>query len=239
MALDTLDRIVGEERDGGWGLPGRTVVADFGYGDSGEFRLGLPERGLRYVIAAKGATSGAYPSNTVPVAPRYTGQDRPPTPRLPRRPDLASLAVAARRRALHRVAWAHPTAAMCSRSPAFRVRPANRTIPRASDGSLPDCWLIAESPPANRTQRQLAVQTACRHTTSRPGPPGKDPKRRADYLVCAEYEDLPTPHHDYRAGPVTSRAVQAGAGWQATNWSLYPFGPPSPRPGVPFPWSTL
>src|SRR5258708_25746554 len=30
---------------------------------------------------------------------------------------------------------------------AIRVRPANRDIPRAGDGSLPDCWLLAEWPP--------------------------------------------------------------------------------------------
>ena len=30
---------------------------------------------------------------------------------------------------------------------AIRVRPANRGIPRADDGSLPECWLLAEWPP--------------------------------------------------------------------------------------------
>ena len=29
---------------------------------------------------------------------------------------------------------------------AIRVRPANRDIPRGEDGSLPDCWLLAEWP---------------------------------------------------------------------------------------------
>jgi hypothetical protein len=28
-----------------------------------------------------------------------------------------------------------------------RVRPANRNIPRNADGSLPECWLIAQWPP--------------------------------------------------------------------------------------------
>jgi SRSO17 transposase len=36
---------------------------------------------------------------------------------------------------------------MRSRFTALRVRPANRDIPRATDGSLPECWLIAEWPP--------------------------------------------------------------------------------------------
>ena len=41
----------------------------------------------------------------------------------------------------------NPDAAMTSRFLAIRVRPANRDIPRAADGSLPECWLLAEWPP--------------------------------------------------------------------------------------------
>jgi SRSO17 transposase len=41
----------------------------------------------------------------------------------------------------------NPTAKMRSRFMALRVRPANRDIPRASDGGLPECWLLAEWPP--------------------------------------------------------------------------------------------
>ena len=39
---------------------------------------------------------------------------------------------------------------MTSHFLAIRVRPANRDIPRAADGSLPDCWLLAEWPPRRR-----------------------------------------------------------------------------------------
>jgi SRSO17 transposase len=41
----------------------------------------------------------------------------------------------------------NPTAAMTSHFLAIRVRPASRRIPRADDGSLPECWLLAEWPP--------------------------------------------------------------------------------------------
>lgn len=41
----------------------------------------------------------------------------------------------------------NPTARMRSRFLALRVRPANRDIPRDLDGSLPECWLLAEWPP--------------------------------------------------------------------------------------------
>ncbi|MCU1662006.1 MAG: family transposase [Pseudonocardia sp.] len=155
LALDMLDRVLTAERDGGWGLPGRTVVADAGYGDSTEFRLGLAHRDLPYVLAVKGTTS-AYPGDAAPTAPPYAGRGRPPVPRYRDDPDsLTGLAVAAGRRALRRVTWRHgsrrnarnPTAAMRSRFMALRVRPANRDIPRHPDGSVPECWLIVEWPP--------------------------------------------------------------------------------------------
>ena len=155
LALDMLDRILAEERDGGWGLPERTVVADAGYGDATEFRLGLAERGLRYVVAVK-ATTSAYPADAAPSAPPYSGRGRPPTPRYRDDPtNLAGLAATAGRPALRRITWRHgsrrntrnPTAAMRSRFMALRVRPANRDIPRGPDGTLPECWLIAEWPP--------------------------------------------------------------------------------------------
>ena len=163
LALDMLDQITGATEasgdgsgDGsGWGLPGRTTVADAGYGDVTEFRLGLQARGLPYVVAVKPTTS-AYPADAVPTAPAYCGRGRPPTPRYRDNPtNLAELALGAGRGALHRVTWRHgsrksarnPTAAMRSRFLALRVRPANREIPRNTDGTLPECWLIAEWPP--------------------------------------------------------------------------------------------
>jgi SRSO17 transposase len=155
LALDMLDEVFGEPAGGGWGLPARPVVGDAGYGDATEFRLGLAARGLSYVVAVKGTTS-AYPVDAVPTAPAYRGRGRPPTPRYRDEPtSLVGLAVAAGRRSLHQVTWRHgsrmnarnPTAAMRSRFIALRVRPANRDIPRNPDGSLDECWLIAEWPP--------------------------------------------------------------------------------------------
>jgi SRSO17 transposase len=159
LALDMLDQILGPEHGteptGGWGLAKLPVVSDSGYGDITEFRLGLHERGLGYVVAVKPTTS-AYPADAVPTAPTYTGRGRPPLPRYRDEPtNLAGLALAAGRGALRRVTWRHgsrknahnPTAAMRSRFLALRVRPANREIPRHPDGGLPECWLIAEWPP--------------------------------------------------------------------------------------------
>jgi len=160
LALDMLDQITEEQQPdeserGGWGLPDLPVVADAGYGDITEFRLGLTERNLPYVVAVKGTTS-AYSADAAPTAPTYTGRGRPPVPRYRDDPtNLAALATAAGRGALRRVTWRHgsrknarnPTAAMASRFLTLRVRPANRDIPRTPDGALPACWLIAEWPP--------------------------------------------------------------------------------------------
>ena len=107
------------------------------------------------MVAVKGTTS-AYPVDAVPTAPAYSGRGRPPKPRYRDDPaNLAQLALAADRDALQHITWRHgsrknpanPTAAMSSHFLATRVRPANHEIPRNTDGSLPDCWLIAEWPP--------------------------------------------------------------------------------------------
>ena len=155
LALDMLDEIIAGEGDGGWGLPTRPVVADAGYGDATGFRLGVESRGLSYVLAVKPTTS-AYPLEARPETVSYRGRGRPPVSRYREAPaNLKSLVIAAGRAAGRRVTWRHGskktttnrTAAMRSRFLSLRVRPANRDIPRAGDGSLPECWLIAEWPP--------------------------------------------------------------------------------------------
>ena len=143
----------------GWGLPRLPVVADAGYGDVTGFRLGLEERDLQYVVAVKSTTS-AYPAAAAPTAPSYNGRGRPTKPRYRDDPtNLAALARAAGRGARQHLTWRHgsrkdpdnPTAAMRSYFLALRVRPANDDIPRSTDGSLPECWLLAEWPD-NKTE---------------------------------------------------------------------------------------
>jgi SRSO17 transposase len=150
LALDMLDEVTGE-----WGLARRPVVADAGYGDATEFRLGLADRGLVYVLAVS-PTATAHPGDAMPVRPVWMGNGRPPGPRYPDKPvDLKTLVMDAGRARGRFVVWRHgskksadnPTASMRSRFLALRVRPANRNIPRGTDGSLPECWLLAEWPP--------------------------------------------------------------------------------------------
>jgi len=161
LALDMIGEMTGP---GGWGVleqitaTGRArpvAVADAGYGDSTAFRLELTDTGWPYVLAVKGTTS-AYAGDADPVTPaRRGGPGRPPKPAYPGPPvNLRQLAIA-HADEVRPVTWrqgtkparSNPTASMTSQFLAIRVRPANRDIPRAGDGSLPDCWLLAEWPP--------------------------------------------------------------------------------------------
>jgi len=148
MALEMIDELTA------WGRTPPVVTADAGYGDTTAFRQGLTDRQISYVVAVRGATS-AYPRDAAPETAPYTGRGRPPTPRY-RDPHQScrDLAVAAGRAALKTVTWRHgtktdpdnPAAAMRSRFLALRIRPANRDITPADDGSLPEAWLLAEWP---------------------------------------------------------------------------------------------
>ena len=161
LALEMIDEMTGP---GGWGVLEQVtaaggarpaVTADAGYGDNTGFRLELENRGWRYVVAVKGTTS-AYAGDAQPVTRSLGGgPGRPPRPAYPAPPaNLRQLAIASADQ-IRQVTWrqgtkatrGNPDAAMTSCFLAIRVRPANRDIPRASDGSLPECWLLAEWPP--------------------------------------------------------------------------------------------
>jgi SRSO17 transposase len=161
LALEMIEEMAGA---GGWGVleqvtaagSARPVVtADAGYGDNTSFRLELETRGWRYVVAVKGTTS-AYACDAQPVTRTLGGgPGRPPGPGYPGPPaNLRQLAIAHADK-IAPVTWrqgtkathGNPAALMTSHFLAIRVRPANRDIPRGTDGSLPDCWLLAEWPP--------------------------------------------------------------------------------------------
>jgi SRSO17 transposase len=161
LALEMLDEMAGPD---GWGVleqaaaagGARPVVsADAGYGDNTTFRLELEKRGWQYAVAVKGTTS-AHGGEARPVTPaRGSGPGRPRKPAYPPPPvNLRTLAIASADQ-VRPVTWRQGTraargnsgASMTSCFAAIRVRPANRDIPRAGDGSLPECWLLAEWPP--------------------------------------------------------------------------------------------
>ena len=160
LALDMLDEMAGP---GGWGVLDQitaaggsrpVVAADAGYGDNTTFRLELENRGWQYAVAVRGATS-AHAGEAAPVAPARHGGPGRPKPAYPQPPaNLRALAIANADK-IRPVTWrqgakktrGNPDALMTSHFLAIRVRPANRDIPRADDGSLPECWLLAEWPP--------------------------------------------------------------------------------------------
>jgi SRSO17 transposase len=142
LALDMIDELVG------WGIQAPPVLGDAAYGDITEFRLGLEEREISYVLDVKGTTS-ALPETARPQRSAYKGSGRPPAPRY-RRPFscLAELAKAADPEAWVEVGWREGTRGpMHSRFLALRVRPANVKLRHANpDGELPVRWLLAEWP---------------------------------------------------------------------------------------------
>jgi SRSO17 transposase len=161
LALEMTGEMTGP---GGWGVLEEitaaggarpVVVTDAGYGDNTTFRVELDARGWRYAVAVKGTTS-AYAGDAQPVTRTLGGgPGRPPRAAYPAPPaNLRQLAIASAGQ-VRPVTWrqgtkatnGNPDAAMTSCFLAIRVRPANRDIPRAPDGSLPECWLLAEWPP--------------------------------------------------------------------------------------------
>lgn len=144
LALEMLDELRS------WGLEPPLVAADGGFGEITEFRQGLEQRGLDYVLQVKGKTS-AYPEEVEPERPDYGGRGRPPAARYRERPtSLRELALAAGKRAAKGLSWrAGSRGRMHSRFLALRVRPANIKLRRrahAAEAQLPVCWLLCEWP---------------------------------------------------------------------------------------------
>jgi SRSO17 transposase len=144
LALGMIDELIG------WGLTPPVVLGDGAYGDITEFRCGLEERELGYVLDVKAATS-AYRQDVARERPDWKGNGRPPTARYRQDPSsLKDLALAVGGKAAQTITWREGTRGkMSSRFIALRVRPANEGLRRAAhkaDEDLPVCWLICEWP---------------------------------------------------------------------------------------------
>jgi SRSO17 transposase len=143
IALEEIDILRAE------GAPEAPVVADAGYGSAGEFRQGMTERGIPYVVGIQ-STATLWPPGKGPRAPaRWKGNGRPPT--LLRRDtkhrpmDALSLARALPPKSWEAVMWREGTkGVLSSRFARVRVRVAHRDFNRRS--VRPEEWLLIEWP---------------------------------------------------------------------------------------------
>jgi SRSO17 transposase len=143
LALAMLDELAG------WGLAPPVVLADAASGEVAEFRLGLEQRALAYLVQVP-ATISASPEDVAPEAVPYTGRGRRPVARYRRRrSSLRQLVLEVGERAARTVSWRQGANGepLRSRFVALRVRPAGVKLRRAAQGGeLPVRWLLAEWP---------------------------------------------------------------------------------------------
>lgn len=152
LALDTFDELAG------WGLVPPVVVADAGHGQNADFRDGLNQRGIGYVVAVRSDVT-VHPHHAQPTAPAWSGTGRRPQPRYRDKPSSVSALTTGH----GRQAFTEVTSREGSRGPmrsqflALRVRPAgvwSRRPAQAAataehnpwDGVLPEVTLLAQWP---------------------------------------------------------------------------------------------
>jgi len=148
LVLDMVDELEG------WGLRPPVLVADAGYGEVGEFRQGLDDRQIGYVVQVKADTS-AHPEQARPTVAPYTGRGRRSRPRYRGKPvSLKQLALAAGPSACMDLIWRRGSKGLQrSRFLVLQIRPAGITPRRQAaaraDGvgwELPLRWLLVEWP---------------------------------------------------------------------------------------------
>jgi SRSO17 transposase len=143
IALEQMGRAVEE------GVPPGVVVADAGYGIDSQFRAGVTERGLEYVVGVQSSTTVWEPGKQPLPAPPWKGRGRPP--RLRRRdPAHQPVSVQQLARTLPSSAWKGvgwrqgSQRTLRSRFAAVRVRPAHRDYWKAEPHA--EEWLLMEWP---------------------------------------------------------------------------------------------
>jgi SRSO17 transposase len=162
IALAQIDRALAA------GVRKHVGLADSAYGDVGEFREGLTERGLPYVVGVKGEPI-VWPPESRPAVPprpprhhgkwttRYRDEEHPPVP-------IAELALHLKYR---RVSWREGSRGwQSSRFAAARVRTAHRHYFGHPPGH--EQWLLCEWPEGEKapTKHWLSTLPATRSLRS-------------------------------------------------------------------------
>ena len=131
------------------GVPPAPVLADAGYGVDTDFRDGITDLGLLYVVGIQSSAT-LWPPGTEPLPPKpWSGRGRPPS--LVRRDDehtpvaAKQIATGLPKSAWRRTTWREGSnAPLASRFAAVRVRPAHRDYKRPT--ARPQEWLLIEWP---------------------------------------------------------------------------------------------
>ena len=170
IALDQLRDAVAA------GIEAEVALVDAGYGTDTDFRDGITEIGLPYVVGIASSTS-LWPPGEEPLPPKKWGGRGRPTSSIRRdakhQPVSAKqMALGLPRRAWRRITWREGTnTKLTSRFAAVRIRPAHRDYHRSTP--RPEEWCLIEWPtgepeptkyflstlPANISRREL-VNTA-------------------------------------------------------------------------------
>lgn len=131
------------------GVPVGILLGDAAYGDETDFRVGVTDLGLRYVLGVRPGTSVWAPgTEPLPPAP-WSGRGRRPI-RLRRDAEhqpvtLKALALSLPAHTWRKVTWREGTQGkLSSRFAAVRVRPAHRDTQRSEP--WPEEWLLIEWP---------------------------------------------------------------------------------------------
>jgi hypothetical protein len=175
LALDMIDELIA------WGLRPPLIVADSGYGDAAEFRHGLAQRSLSYVVQVTGANLSGYPADTVRTTPAYSGYGSHPRPRYPQpAPSLAEIVtglgpgaagvLAPRFSTPRRAGPADVVAVRVHPGPPGRPGPAHRP-PRP--GPARDVADRRMAPRLRRAGQVLVVEPARHHRETDPDPVGE------------------------------------------------------------------
>lgn len=131
------------------GVPTGVVLGDAAYGNETDFRVGVCDLALNYVLGVQSSTTVWAPGTAPLPPPAYTGRGRPPS-LLRRSPEhqpvsLKNLTLGLPARSWRTVTWRDGSQApLASRFAALRVRPAHRDIWRSEP--WPEEWLLIEWP---------------------------------------------------------------------------------------------
>ena len=187
------------------GVPPGVVLADAGYGIDTDFRDGITEIGLAYVVGIQSSTS-LWPPGTAPLPPKpWSGRGRPPSLHPPRRRAQAGLGQATGRRpaeeAWHGVTWREGTQRPARLALRRRARQAGASrllaLRPAARGMVPDRMARREKPSRP-------------NTGSPPCPPRHAAADSSTRPSCAGGSSATTRSSSRRSASVTTRG-EAGA----------------------------